>query len=339
MSGSTSKYKLSRRGRKLQISDDQRTIIALPKDIPERTWMEIFQKEETDLMIFDVREEIVEAAIQFCYEKYMEKQNAIFTAHCAGQAWLKLINWYFYRHDPGEDPSAYPPCFIPNREESWIPDEMPDPSPKDTWSQQNLAVAEETQDEALQKWISSSSLDYPIEEEIPREYWFPGKVQLSSEIRLRLDIDREISYGYVQESSGTVATQSEEKIGTESEVLQKVTDYSAEELSKVSTMSVLRNTTPVDGSLHGAGDSTMVRVKGRKLADRKDKNMSRSFHANNMRASSRGSKMLPPLDHTDSRSRISIISDCRLRNLRLDTHFEISSEIMDSPYGEVTKRK
>lgn len=49
---------------------------------------------------------------------------------------------------------------------------MPDPSPKDTWSQQDLVVADETQDEALQKWPSSRSLNYPIEEEIPKEFWY-----------------------------------------------------------------------------------------------------------------------------------------------------------------------
>lgn len=32
------KFKLSRRGKKLQISDDQRTLLALPRDVSERTW-------------------------------------------------------------------------------------------------------------------------------------------------------------------------------------------------------------------------------------------------------------------------------------------------------------
>lgn len=32
------KYKLSRRGKKLQLQDDQRTLSVLPKDVPERTW-------------------------------------------------------------------------------------------------------------------------------------------------------------------------------------------------------------------------------------------------------------------------------------------------------------
>lgn len=32
------KYKLSRRGRKLIMADDTRTLMALPKDVPERIW-------------------------------------------------------------------------------------------------------------------------------------------------------------------------------------------------------------------------------------------------------------------------------------------------------------
>lgn len=33
------KYRISRRGRKLQVFDDQKTLLALPKDVPERTWL------------------------------------------------------------------------------------------------------------------------------------------------------------------------------------------------------------------------------------------------------------------------------------------------------------
>lgn len=33
------RFKLSRRGKKLQISEDQKILVALPKDVPERTWL------------------------------------------------------------------------------------------------------------------------------------------------------------------------------------------------------------------------------------------------------------------------------------------------------------
>ncbi|XP_072944862.1 uncharacterized protein [Epargyreus clarus] len=324
-----SKYRLSRRGRKLQTADDQRILIALPKDVPERTWAEILQKEENDLLIFDIREEILEGALDICYENYMEKQNALFTAYCAEQAWLKLINWYFFRHDPGEDPSAYPPCFIPKRNESWVPDVMPDPSPKDTLCKQDLTIVEEMPEEKLKKWPSSSSIDFPVIEEIPQECWFPGKIYWPQD---ELESDRLTkSISYV--TSETPTPVSGANLGTESEVLQKVTDYSTEGLSaKESALSALKTTTPVEGSLHGAGDSIVDKLKPRKRIMEKSKVFSRPSMLGRSKAT------LPPLDG-DSRSRVSIISDCRLRNLRLETNYEVTSEKLDTPPGEVVKRK
>ncbi|CAH0589307.1 unnamed protein product [Chrysodeixis includens] len=325
---SANKYKISRRGRKLQVSDDQRTLVALPKDVPERTWAEILQKEENDLVVFDIREEILEMALKIGYEDYMERQTAIFTVHCAAEAWLKLIDWNFYRHDPGEDPTASPACYIPKRAESWIPDELPDPSQKDTWGRQDLTLVEEIQEDGLQRWPSSTSLDLPVIEDIPAEYWFPGKVNIPGEqIKPTEKTDYE---DYVQESSSESQPSSEENLNTESEVLQKVTDYSTTGTSgKDSSYSALKTTSPVDGSLHGAGDSTVVRPKKR-LTEK-----SKSF----IKPGGRSKGTLPPLDFGDSRSRLSIISDCRLRNLRLDTQYEITSEKVDTPPGEVVKRK
>lgn len=54
---------------------------------------EIYQKEENELVILDVREDIIEEAMRICYENYMKRQNVLFTAYCASEAWLKLINW------------------------------------------------------------------------------------------------------------------------------------------------------------------------------------------------------------------------------------------------------
>ncbi|KAL0870850.1 hypothetical protein ABMA27_004694 [Loxostege sticticalis] len=304
---SLSKYKISRRGRKLQATDDQRTLVALPKDVPERTWAEVLQKEDNDLFIFEVREDIVEEALRIGYERYMDKQNALFTAHCAAQAWLKLIDWHYYRHDPGEDPSAYPACFIPKRLESWIPDELPDPSPKDTWCKQELNVLEDTPDEGLQKWPSTNSLDMPLVEEIPSEFWFPGKVDVPDAMRRK-----HVTQDSTEDDSSDSTSRSED-LATESEVLQKITDYSTEELShKDSTYSALKTTTPVDGSLHGAGDSTVDRLRPK---HRRHSEKSKIFSNRSMLGRSKAT--LPPLDIGDSRSRISIISDCRLRNLRL----------------------
>lgn len=132
---------------------------------------EIMQKEDNDLFIFELREEILDDALKICYDRYMERQNACFTAHCTSLALLRLIDWIYFRHDPGEDPNAYPPCNIRKRIESWTPDEMPDPSPKDSWARNDLDVTEEVTDELLKKCPSTSSLDYPVVKEIPQKYW------------------------------------------------------------------------------------------------------------------------------------------------------------------------
>ncbi|XP_050664818.1 uncharacterized protein LOC126965320 isoform X2 [Leptidea sinapis] len=279
---------------------------------------EILQKEENDLLILEIREDIVEDALNICYEKYMERQTSLFTAHCAAEAWIKLIDWYFYRHDPGEEPSAHPQCFIPKRTESWIPDEIPDPSPKDTWCKHELTVLEDPQDEIAKKSDSSHSLDMPIIEDIPSEFWFPGKVNLpyENESKTFTDTDSGIS---------------DYNICTESEVLQKVTDYSSSEklLAKESSLTAEQLSSPLDGSVQSAaGDSAMDRNKPKRRLYEKNKSVSK--------ARSRG--YLPPLAG-ESRSLVSIISDCRLRNLRLETQYEIASEKIDTPPGETVKRK
>ncbi|XP_026321495.1 uncharacterized protein LOC113231403 isoform X2 [Hyposmocoma kahamanoa] len=353
------KNRISRRGRKLQIFDDQRVLVALPKDIPERTWAEVLQKEENELVCLDIREEMLENALRIGYEHYMEKQNIFFVVHCAAEAWLKLIDWHFYRHDPGEDPTAYPPCYIPNRVESWIPDEPPPYSPTDTWCRtylnkpENCVVYDLPKTEAC----SADSLKLPVVEDIPEKYWFPAKLNLRTYYvgkdgtlhreTLMTDkdgnrlpplierVDDNGSWYPVCETPSIEAQSSPDlDLNTDSEVLQKVTDYSTEGLiCKTSSMSIQKNTTPIDGSLHGAGDSTvgMERMK-RRTSWGKGRSMSRLIRP----CSGKSKHFLPPLD---AESRISIISDCRLRNLRLDTQFELSDERIESPFGDGTKKK
>ncbi|XP_061719016.1 uncharacterized protein C2orf81 homolog [Cydia pomonella] len=323
-------YTVSRLGRKLSV-DDQKVLVALPRDfIPERTWAEVLQKEDTELMVLEMREEIVEEAINIAYGRYMERQTAPFTVHCAAQAWLQLIDWHFYKHDPGEDPSAYPPCFIPKRVESWTPDEMPLPSPKDAWGRENLNVIEEVVEETLRKWPSSQSVDLPVVEPIPQECWFPGKVMLPGYM------DDE-SYDF---DSITFDESVSSDLGTESELLQKVTNYTPGETSVKESTTMMTfgsqkgtttDTTEVLSSLHGGGDSATQHSKIRAPSTK-----SKIFNRSSMLGRSKNS--LPPLQ-SDSRSRASVISDCRLRSLRLDTQYEISSEKIDSAPKVNIKRK
>ncbi|XP_063625520.1 uncharacterized protein C2orf81 homolog [Cydia splendana] len=323
---------VSRLGRKTAV-DDQKVLVALPRDIiPERIWAEVLQKEDTEMIVLEVREEIVEDAIQIVFERYMERQTAPFTVHCAAQAWLKLIGWYFYKHDPGEDPSAQPPCFIPKRVESWTPDEMPSPSPRDAWGRKNLNVVEEVViEETLRKWPSSQSIDLPVVDEIPPECRFPGKVMLPGYMY-------DESYDY---DSITFGESVSSYMATESELLQRVTNYTpAETSNKESTTlttfgsqkGTTTETTEVSSPHHGGGDSPTHHSK---IPSHSTK--SRISTRSSMLAS-RSKNALPPLQ-SDSRSRASAISDCRLRSLRLDTQYEISSEKMVSVPKVNIKRK
>ncbi|XP_063386872.1 uncharacterized protein C2orf81-like [Cydia fagiglandana] len=323
-------YAVSRLGRKTAV-DDQKVLVALPRDIiPERTWAEVLQKEDTEMIVLEIREEIVEDAILIVYEKYMERQIAPFTVHCAAQAWLKLIDWYFYKHDPGEDPSAHPPCFIPKRVESWTPDEMPSPSPKDSWGRMNLNVVEEVVEETLRKWPSSQSIDLPVVDEIPPECRFPGKVLLPGYMY-------EESYDY---DSITFDESVSSYMATESELLQRVTNYTPAETSNKESMTLTTfdsqkdtttETTKESSPLHGAGDSPIPHSKIHSHSTK-----SRINTRSSMLARSRNA--LPPLQ-SDSRSRASAISDCRLRSLRLDTNYDMSSEKLVSPPKVNMKRK
>ncbi|XP_013178330.1 PREDICTED: uncharacterized protein LOC106125605 isoform X1 [Papilio xuthus] len=337
-----SKYNITRRGKKLSLFEDSKIITALPKDIPERTWVEIFQKEENDLMIYDIREEIFETALNICYLNYMKKQNVAFTVHCAVKAWLKIIDWYFYRHDPGEEVSASPACFIPKREASWQPDEPPEPSPRDPFCRQKLVVLEDETKDIPKEGFSITSLDYPVIEEIPEECWFPGRVNIeleeediSSEAGGSQDYEVSIQsyptlYNYSVASSTTSVFTSEDNLVAESEVLQKVTDYSSDKALKADSpkkkLSRVAQSTVTMGSAEASVKSSHSRRQPyiQPLAPSSQSTRSRAT--------------LPPLS-TSSQSRLSIISDCRLRNLRLDTQFEVGSEKVDLSSVENVKRK
>ncbi|CAH2269077.1 jg27025 [Pararge aegeria aegeria] len=257
------KYKLSRRGKKLQISDDQRTLIALPRDVPERTWAEILHKEEIDLMIFDVREEILEDTFNICYQKYMARQNSLFTVHCAAEAWLKLLNWYII---------------------------LPSSCTEESLSSNVCAESE----------VLQNVTDYNTSEAISAKVTFVFYVVKAERISRAFYFKTpsvQVLYAYIQES----------------------------------TCSELKHTTPVHGPLRGAGDSAGERAKTKRRTEK-----SKVFSKSNMIGRSKG--LLPPLAG-DSRSKMSIISDCRLRNLRLDTQYEITSEKINTPPGEPVKRK
>ncbi|XP_013140730.1 PREDICTED: uncharacterized protein LOC106105053 isoform X2 [Papilio polytes] len=333
-----SKYTLTRRGKKLSLFEDSKFITALPKDVPERTWVDIFQKEENDLMIFDIREEILESALNTCYLNYMKKQNVAFTVHCAVKAWLKIIDWYFYRHDPGEEVSASPACFIPKREASWQPDEPPEPSPRDPFCRQKLVVLEDETKDIPKEGFSITSLEYPVIEEIPEECWFPGRVNIPIEEDMSSEAggsqDYEVSiqsypslYNYSVASSTTSVFTSDDNLVAESEVLQKVTDYASDKALKAESPKKLSRVAQSAATLGSASSVKSSHSRRQPFVQPRAPSQT-----------TRSRATLPPLS-SSSQSPLSIISDCRLRNLRLDTQFEVGSEKVELSSVENVKKK
>lgn len=53
--------------------------------------IDIWEKEETDLFILSLREEIVQKCLNTIYENYLNRQVVTFTVHCAYLAWVKAI--------------------------------------------------------------------------------------------------------------------------------------------------------------------------------------------------------------------------------------------------------
>ncbi|CAG9565076.1 unnamed protein product [Danaus chrysippus] len=214
-----------------------------------------------------------------------------------------------------------------------------------------MNVQEDFQEEITKKTPSTSSLEMPVIEDIPEEYWLGFLTEFRHSIYLN-----EMWMNELDETDSSLWSR-------ESERLQRITDYSEPRLeTQLNRSLVIRSQQSVlgwsisvtSGSQQGAGDGGDVRVE--EVHEGEMKETSRRSHKRTEK-----SKLFskarwpdfplfclvcwadpevpsPPLEG-DSRSRVSIISDCRLRNLRLDTQYDITSEKIDTPPGEVVKRK
>lgn len=83
------------------------------------------EEEERDLIIYSIRNEIIDIALQKCYENYLQNQSIKFVAHCAHKALVKLLELEFYYHDQGR------PYYFGHPD--WMPDLPLEPSPSDSY--------------------------------------------------------------------------------------------------------------------------------------------------------------------------------------------------------------
>lgn len=92
----------------------------------------IFEQEQTDLIIYSIREELLDRVMDEVYAKYMQKQSIKYTVHCAYHSLLQILSTEFFVHDKGHPFYTGHPF--------WAPDREPKPSPPDTWAGYNVPI-------------------------------------------------------------------------------------------------------------------------------------------------------------------------------------------------------
>ncbi|KAF5288437.1 hypothetical protein FQR65_LT02089 [Abscondita terminalis] len=85
--GSTSSYDVSRRNK-------------LP-DWMFKEMQSVIKKQERDLIVYSVREELMSRVMNECYKRYIEQQTFKFMAQCSTRAFVELLNLSNFNHDPG----------------------------------------------------------------------------------------------------------------------------------------------------------------------------------------------------------------------------------------------
>ncbi|KAF2903354.1 hypothetical protein ILUMI_02831 [Ignelater luminosus] len=168
----------------------------------EKKLQKILENEEQELIVYSIREEIMQKVMNECYKKYMEKQCIKFTVHCAYRALVQLVNLGLFHHDPGKPFYKGHP--------SWLEDKPPNPSPPDTWAPGKVAIksksiplptqpiSEESSSEIEDKQkIENVFVDFEVSElELPKEE-FKEKPLLEILYEVK-DLDEEL-YEYESE--------------------------------------------------------------------------------------------------------------------------------------------
>lgn len=100
--------------------------------INDEKWLEIIQKQERNLIVLEIREEILVETFQKCNEIHTQKQCAEFVVSCAHEAWKKIIYINFFYQD----------SFALNskRDSNWCADREPSICKQDTWAANKIPI-------------------------------------------------------------------------------------------------------------------------------------------------------------------------------------------------------
>ncbi|XP_048481827.1 vegetative cell wall protein gp1-like [Plutella xylostella] len=338
------KYKTSRISRKLSVVDESRLLSSMSQDLPERSWSEIFSKEDADMVVLEVREQLLQGALaQPAPARPPPAARARLAARCAATAALQVIDWYFYRHDPGEE-GSWPAVSVPRRAASWLAEAPPAPAPPDACARQPLPVrppAAPAPPPPPRAGPSADSMHYPDVQDIPRECWFPGKIKWPKSEGESYVIYGDSRSGFSDSSGDWLRDASGSALAPSSELLQRVTDYTDPSLPvsprpspRVPSAALIEgeawSARPCETAPPAPAPPAPPAVPRPPPPPPPAKT---NLSVRSVR-SVRAPRAAPPPPPAPAR-----LSHCRLRPLRLETQYEVNSEKIESKPAKADKKK
>ncbi|KAB0793673.1 hypothetical protein PPYR_13293 [Photinus pyralis] len=123
-------------------------------EIEIQEMQKILERQEEDLVVYAVREELMTRVMNECYKSYIEKQSVKLMVHCAHRALVQLVNFGCFNHDPGSP-------FYENHP-AWSADSPPRPSPVDNWAAGTIPVLPKPIPPLLPSSHSENDLDKSV---------------------------------------------------------------------------------------------------------------------------------------------------------------------------------
>lgn len=115
--------------------------------IPFEKWQDLLVKQERDLIILEMREEIISRVMEKCHSIHLKQKSVELLVNCAHQAWRRLVGLYFYDHDKEFDDTV--------NTNSWLPDEICFPIPSDSMAAQRVGMKVRTMTEESSSFAES----------------------------------------------------------------------------------------------------------------------------------------------------------------------------------------
>lgn len=99
--------------------------------IDDEKWSNLMQKEEDDIFIYRIREQLISRVMKECDKIDKQRRSVEFLVECSHKAWKQIIYLNFLPHQPPAESLEGP---------HWTPDVETEPCPPDTWSVNGVKV-------------------------------------------------------------------------------------------------------------------------------------------------------------------------------------------------------